>query len=105
MNIWDILFSFFGVLQVCSWKQLLHRVSDLPLSDFSSCVDLVSHYLAKAKEIVQNSKVEAAVTKEEAFRNTLTLLILLQNPPGDIAAHVKEDVVDGFCEIFASNRY
>jgi hypothetical protein len=74
-------------------------------SDFVSCVDLVSHYLAKAKEMVHNRKYEASVAKEEGFRNTLTLLILLQNPPGDIAAHVKEDVVDGFCEIFAFSRY
>ncbi|KAG0604904.1 hypothetical protein M758_9G018000 [Ceratodon purpureus] len=66
--------------------------------------DFVSHYLAKAKEIVHNRKFEAAVAKEESFRNTLTLLILLQNPPGDLAAHVKEDIVDGFCEIFAFNR-
>lgn len=61
--------------------------------------------MAKAKEIVHSRKSEASVAKDEAFRNTLTLLILLQNPPGDLAAHVKEDIVDGFCKIFAFNRY
>lgn len=64
----------------------------------------MAHYLARGKEIVQSRPFEAAGAKEEAFRNALTLLILLQNPPGDIAAHVKEAVVDGFCEIFTFNR-
>lgn len=66
--------------------------------------DLVILYLTKAKEIIHTRSFEAPLAKEEAFRNTLTLLILLKNPPGDLAAHVKEDVVDGFCDIFAFNR-
>lgn len=81
------------------------QISILNFRLFSLCVDLVILYLTKAKEIIHTRSFEAPLAKEEAFRNTLTLLILLKNPPGDLAAHVKEDVVDGFCDIFAFNRY
>lgn len=97
------------LMLLCAWKYLSASFSPIATSltcyIFNSRVDLVTHYLAKAKEIVHNRSYEAAGAKEDAFRNTLSLLILLQNPPGDLAAHVKEDIVDGFCEIFTFNRY
>lgn len=69
------------------------------------CVDLVANYLAKAKDIVHGRAIEASVAKEEAFRNMLTLLTLLQYPPGELAAYIKDDIIDGFCDVFSFHRY
>lgn len=84
--------------------RIIAFIDAIVLTCFSPCADLVTHYLAKAKEIAHSRSFEAAVAKEDAFRNTLTLLILLQNPPGDIAAYVKSDIVESFNEIFTLNR-
>lgn len=67
--------------------------------------DLVIFYLVKAKETAHTRSSEAPVAKEDAFRNTLTLLILLRNPPGDLSMHIRDDLVEGFCDIFSFHRY
>jgi hypothetical protein len=67
-------------------------------------VDLLHFYLEKAKEIAHGHAFEASIAKEEAFRNMLTLLCLLQNPPGDLSPHVREEIVESFCEIFSLLR-
>jgi hypothetical protein len=66
--------------------------------------DLLHFYLEKAKEIAHGHAFEPSIAKEEAFRNMLTLLCLLQNPPGDLSPHVREEIVESFCEIFSLLR-
>lgn len=59
----------------------------------------------KVKEIIYICLFEVFLVKEEVFRNILILFILLKNLFGDLVVYVKEDVVDGFCDIFVFNRY
>lgn len=45
-----------------------------------------------------------ASSKEESFRCTWTLHVLLENPPGDYPDTMREEVLNGFCAIFSHIR-
>lgn len=45
-----------------------------------------------------------ASSKEESFRCTLTLHVLLENPPGDYPDNMRQEVLNGFCAIFSHIR-
>jgi hypothetical protein len=46
-----------------------------------------------------------ASSKEESFRCTLTLHVLLENPPGDYPDIMREEVLCGFCAICSNIRH
>ncbi|KAL3675793.1 hypothetical protein R1sor_025741 [Riccia sorocarpa] len=62
--------------------------------------DLVHFYLEKAKEISRTITADVSLGKEEAFRNSSTLHVLLQHPPGDFPEVLLVNVVDDFVDIF-----
>ena len=45
-----------------------------------------------------------ASSKDESFRCTLTLHVLLENPPGDYPDIMREEVINGFSAIFPHIR-
>jgi hypothetical protein len=45
-----------------------------------------------------------ASSKDESFRCTLTLHVLLENPPGDYPDTMREEVINGFSAIFPHIR-
>ncbi|KAJ1282905.1 hypothetical protein BS78_03G087400 [Paspalum vaginatum] len=45
-----------------------------------------------------------AASKDESFRCTLTLHVLLENPPGDYPGIMREEVLNGFSAIFSHIR-
>jgi len=45
-----------------------------------------------------------ASSKDESFRCTLTLHVLLENPPGDYPDIMREEVLNGFSAIFLHIR-
>lgn len=65
---------------------------------------LVILYMNKVVTGLDSKSNSQTNTKEEVFRYVLTLHVLLENPPGDFPANLREDVVKGFSEIFAHVR-
>ncbi|OAY80036.1 Serine/threonine-protein kinase ATM, partial [Ananas comosus] len=65
---------------------------------------LVILYMNKVVTGLDSKNNSQTNTKEEVFRYVLTLHVLLENPPGDFPANLREDVVKGFSEIFAHVR-
>ncbi|GMH31457.1 hypothetical protein Nepgr_033300 [Nepenthes gracilis] len=65
---------------------------------------LVLFYLEKVEASLCEKNYSQACLKEEVFRSILSLHSLLENPPGDFPHTLREDVVRGFIEIFASVR-
>jgi len=45
-----------------------------------------------------------ASSKDESFRCTLTLHVLLENPPGDYPDIMRDEVINGFSAIFPHIR-
>lgn len=66
--------------------------------------DLVILYMNKVVTGLNSKSNSQTNNKEEVFRYVLNLHVLLENPPGDFPANLREDVVKGFREIFAHVR-
>lgn len=62
-------------------------------------------YIQKVETGVEGKNDNQVNLKEEVFRCVLTLLSLLENPPGDFPHELREDIVKGFVQIFSFIRY
>lgn len=56
------------------------------------------------EEVLFKKKKKNNPKGEEVFRCILTLHSLLENPPGDFPDNFREDIVNGFVEIFSFIR-
>ncbi|OMO81447.1 hypothetical protein CCACVL1_12416, partial [Corchorus capsularis] len=61
-------------------------------------------YLEKVETILAEKSNTQHSQKEDIFRSILTLHSLLENPPGDFADNLREDIVKGFVKIFSYIR-
>ncbi|KAK4479331.1 hypothetical protein RD792_014843 [Penstemon davidsonii] len=66
--------------------------------------DLVLLYMEKVEASLLTESFGQLNPKEDAFRFTLTLQSLLENPPGDISDDLREDIIKGFVGIFSHIR-
>lgn len=66
---------------------------------------LVLWYINKVEVAMGEKDSIQPNTREEVFRYTLTLLSLLENPPGDFPDSLREDLTKGFVSIFRHVRY
>ncbi|KAJ7559328.1 hypothetical protein O6H91_04G079500 [Diphasiastrum complanatum] len=93
---------------VSDYGQILCQL--LPDIEYRLCLskktytDLFHFFLEKVKSVAHKDAPEHSITKEEAFRLALTLLSLVQHPPGDIPDLLRSDIVDGYCDIFSHLR-
>nr|CAB3472554.1 unnamed protein product [Digitaria exilis] len=71
---------------------------DVKLSGF------VALYMKKVATVFDAKFSNHASSKDESFRCTLTLHVLLENPPGDYPDIMREDVINGFIAIFSHIR-
>ncbi|KAJ4840216.1 hypothetical protein Tsubulata_002970 [Turnera subulata] len=65
---------------------------------------LVLLYMEKVETNLSGKDSAQCIPKEEVFRCILTLHSLLENPPGDFATDVREEIVKGFVQIFSFVR-
>ncbi|XP_047054644.1 serine/threonine-protein kinase ATM isoform X1 [Lolium rigidum] len=65
---------------------------------------LVVLYMKKVATAFDANFSNQAGSKEESFRSTWTLHVLLENPPGDYPDTMREEVLNGFCTIFSHIR-
>ncbi|VAH09133.1 unnamed protein product [Triticum turgidum subsp. durum] len=66
--------------------------------------NLVVLYMKKVATGFDANFSNQASSKEESFRCTWTLHVLLENPPGDYPDTMREEVLNGFCAIFSHIR-
>uniref|UniRef100_A0ACD5TS08 Uncharacterized protein n=1 Tax=Avena sativa TaxID=4498 RepID=A0ACD5TS08_AVESA len=66
--------------------------------------NLVVLYMKKVATGFNANFSNQAGSKEESFRCTWTLHVLLENPPGDYPDTMREEVLNGFCTIFSHIR-
>ncbi|KAI3454494.1 hypothetical protein Pfo_011157 [Paulownia fortunei] len=66
--------------------------------------NLVLLYMEKVETSLSTENIGQLNPKEEAFRFSLTLQSLLENPPGDIPDELREDMIKGFIGIFSHVR-
>lgn len=69
---------------------------------FCCISDLLHLFLDRVESFL---KGQIADSQEEAFRAQITLMALIQNPPGDLPEQLREDILDSFCHIFGNLRY
>ncbi|CAJ2644904.1 unnamed protein product [Trifolium pratense] len=60
---------------------------------------LVMLYIEKVEASLNGKNISHFTSKEEVFRNILTLHSLLDYPPGDYPVNLREDIVKGFVKI------
>ncbi|CAJ2645058.1 unnamed protein product [Trifolium pratense] len=66
---------------------------------------LVMLYIEKVEASLNGKNISHFTSKEEVFRNILTLHSLLDYPPGDYPVNLREDIVKGFVKICSFIRY
>ncbi|CAL4957640.1 unnamed protein product [Urochloa decumbens] len=64
----------------------------------------VALYMKKVATVFDAKFSNQASSKDESFRCTLTLHVLLENPPGDYPDIMRKEVIDGFSAIFSHMR-
>jgi hypothetical protein len=62
-------------------------------------------YIEKVEASLNGKNISHFTSKEEVFRNILTLHSLLDYPPGDYPVNLREDIVKGFVRICSFIRY
>jgi len=62
-------------------------------------------YIEKVEASLNGKNISHCTSKEEVFRNILTLHSLLDYPPGDYPVNLREDIVKGFVRICSFIRY
>ncbi|PVH39126.1 hypothetical protein PAHAL_5G442300 [Panicum hallii] len=67
-------------------------------------ISFVVHYMKKVTTVLDAKFSNQASSKDESFRCTLTLHVLLENPPGDYPDTMREEVINGFSAIFPHIR-
>ncbi|PUZ57625.1 hypothetical protein GQ55_5G446600 [Panicum hallii var. hallii] len=67
-------------------------------------ISFVAHYMKKVTTVLDAKFSNQASSKDESFRCTLTLHVLLENPPGDYPDTMREEVINGFSAIFPHIR-
>ena len=68
------------------------------------CSGFVAHYMKKVTTVLDAKFNNQASSKDESFRCTLTLHVLLENPPGDYPDIMRDEVINGFSAIFPHIR-
>jgi ataxia telangiectasia mutated family protein len=62
-------------------------------------------YIEKVEASLNGKNISHFTSKEEVFRNILTLHSLLDYPPGDYPVNLREGIVKGFVRICSFIRY
>ncbi|KAK7317181.1 hypothetical protein RJT34_01188 [Clitoria ternatea] len=100
-HVWDVLSN---VLSFQSEYGIILRHL-LSVSDYSFQMrkriycSLVFLYIEKVEASLDGKNISHCTSKEEVFRNILTLHSLLKYPPGDYPDNVRKDIVMGFVRI------
>ena len=62
-------------------------------------------YIEKVEASLNGNNISHYTSKEEVFRNILTLNSLVESPPGDYPDNLREDIIKGFVRICSFIRY
>nr|CAB3476606.1 unnamed protein product [Digitaria exilis] len=84
--------------QLLAVKEYRYQMKPRTYSSF------VAFYMKKVAAVFDAKFSNHASSKDESFRCTLTLHVLLENPPGDYPDIMREDVINGFIAIFSHIR-
>nr|XP_034595825.1 serine/threonine-protein kinase ATM isoform X4 [Setaria viridis] len=84
--------------QLLAVKEYRYQMKPRTYSSF------VALYMKKVATVFNAKFSNQASSKDESFRCTLTLHVLLENPPGDYPDIMREEVINGFCAIFSHIR-
>jgi hypothetical protein len=81
-----------------------HIVAPIYFNFHAFSSDFVSLYMKKVASAFDAKFSNQASSKDESFRCTLTLHVLLENPPSDYPDIMREEVLNGFSAIFLHIR-